>query len=266
MNKEIFSYNRLRGEVKNMKKKALSILFMAAAALMFSQPAGAFSFSTPYIGPVQIKYNDWEVAAFTPGDPLFGIFKVSSIVTDDGSVTTLWSSSASEELTGYFSGFSLLSVTPLGSTTEFDFTGGSINMFLDSTPDFNASFPGSGYADGSLFLSAVFTPGITVNPLVTLHSVLTSSTIPFTGSGSGYASITGGSFASTFNSNGFVGGADLFISSNLNAPLTGVNGWPVGSFDPVSATVVPEPGTMLLLGSGFLGAAMFGRMLRRKKD
>jgi hypothetical protein len=98
-----------------------------------------------------------------------------------------------------------------------------------------------------------------------------------TGSAEAYLDIIGGTAMNSFQTGvfpftlpGAPNRADLKVISDLTADFdTGHarwNGaWTNTSQDPITGGVVPEPATMLLLGSGLLGLAGFGRRKFKKK-
>jgi hypothetical protein len=250
-----------------MKTIAMTLAALALAGSAVTA-ANAEPIFNGYVGQYQIKYANYETIVSSDGETLSGIFKVSSIFDADNN--TIWyDGKDGQELTGYFTGLLVASIT--GTTTQtIDFTGGSVYMYLDSTPDFTANGgptaafvtnTNTTYNDGVLALSANFVPGIvTGDATTTFQSSITALTSPFTGKGTGYASITGGTLASILDSNSYLGGAaDLLFESDVKAPTGGSKGWPVTSSDPVSGTSVPEPGTLALLGAGMLGLIGFKR-------
>ncbi len=258
-------------EVKTMKKAFVLVAVMLFVVASVTA-ASAFSFRVPsYSGPVLMKYSNWEQA--TPGtevgvpngvvdqvgEQLDGILKVTTIHAIDASRTLLWSDGDNgEELTGHFWGYTAALITPTGpKSADVDFTGGNVDIYLDNTPDFLATWPGVGVMDGSLFLSCAGTPGIVPATPYTLHSSLNALTSPFTGDGAGYLDIVGGSHASLFVANYYGPGRDLLTQSDLEAP--GTDGWPISSEDPVKGGVVPVPPSILLLGSGCVGMVGFAR-------
>jgi hypothetical protein len=129
-------------------------------------------------------------------------------------------------------------------------------------------------SDGTLFLDLVYSPLTLANydagyvagelELITLSSATV-------GAAEAYFDIIGGSGAGLFESNSFpfsfpgIPGsyADLKLVSDLTAQFVGGNWqslWTASSEDPVTGVgVIPEPGTMLLLGTGLIGLAGVGR-------
>lgn len=207
------------------------------------------------------------------GDQLCIFGRVNNI-TDAVTSQVLWQASAGRELTFVGSGFTALTAPP-GSV---NFSGGSITMYSDSTPDSVVNGPAgtTGFTDGSVFLT--FAPQTLYGSgLVTLNSLVFPS---FPVTGVGLLDVTGGSAAANFDTNYYnattlpathgalYGGvltagdvADVFFTSQ--GSLSNSAGW---AFDGsgnlyARAQAVPEPGTLALLG---LGLAGFGCLMRRK--
>lgn len=242
-----------------MKKLLLTIsIILLSTSISF-----AFSFRPgweSYVGPIKFKYSNWENTVSQQGEILDGIFKIETINAVNPMNTTLWGDGDNgEELTGTFS-YVADTFTPVASGVDIHFTGGTFNVYLDDTPDFNATFPGTGVTDGIDFLTCVGVAGIIPgDPTTTLKSSVDQITAPLTGKGSGYLDVIGGLFADKIEPNTYGPGADLFLESDFS---TGEFGWPVGSEDPVTGVVVPEPGTLALFGIALISIT---GILRRKE-
>lgn len=265
--KKLTLHKKQNGKGVKIMKKTLIAVAAISSLLYMGAEASAFSLLKPYTGPVKIKYSNWEQStpAFDDGDgvvdvvgeKLDGIVKVTTIHADNSLNTLLWfDGKDGEELTGVFSGYTAKAITPAPGGFAIDFTGGILDIYLDAAQDFDATYPGVGYANGSLFLSLAGTGGIVpADPTITLRSTVDSLTAPLSGKGAGNLVITGGSAAPMFNGIGAV----MLLNSDIFAPDQTGAGWPLSSEDPIRGTIVPEPGTVLLLGSGLLAIGVFGR-------
>lgn len=228
------------------------------------------------------------------GDQLYGTFKITSI-NDITGTKTYWTPSANQELAGYFYGYTATSVGA-GSPVVDDFSGGTINLFFDSSPDFSASTGpftpgwvdiatsnGVGNAGDSLFLSATGVNGITASPTTTLQSTFSALTLVplrFTGVGDGFLTVTassllqfGGDAMDPAGVGNTPGSQDLKFKSNFdNNTAAGTNaettlGWSIVSQDPISGKfvqVVPEPTSMLVWAGMSLAGACAAYRRRRK--
>jgi len=312
-----------------MKKITLLILVgVLFGVFAIGTQAVAFSFRFPYYGPLFFKISDFADATLYPGPtagPVVGvanvnalpqlgptkpfggedawaIFKVTDIITLDGSFNTLWHDlDNGEELTGMYYGIEDFYVNmPVVGGGEIDAAGipgggglnGGINfeVYLDPTPDFTSAggplarvsqnvYPT--VTDGALFLSGVLTAGQIHTAgqgggLATeFHEILISQS-PFVGVGNALIELTGGSHLALFDYNGPVGifplggvvgtgTADFFATINSNATPPIPFGWTAFSNDPIHGfSPIPEPATMLLLGSGLIGLAGFARRRFKK--
>ncbi len=274
-------------------KKIVLIATLVASLSLISSPVFAFELRNGYRGPVEFKFSDFTAGTlYTTSSNGYGqanqqedawsIFKISTIKTP--TAKTVWADGDNgEELTGIFYGLDddFWTVNPSTGDLNIQSIGGIIDVYLDSAENFDptagpSARVGNTYptvTDGSLFLRLALVPGIkygngtTIDDHITYDNNLDSTTTPFTGDGAFYLVVIGGSAASMFDSNdyqlvsdsGVISYADFFGQFDTSAP--GTFGWLAVSEDPIKGKAVPEPMSMLLLGSGLVG--LVG--LRRKQ-
>jgi len=281
-----------------MKKLSLVFAVICVSLLLTASNASAFQLlmdGSPYTGEIQFKYNNWDYGTlYAPGTSFdlggagtgatnsYGVFQVTNIQgrTSGGTWKDVWTPTASETLEGWFYGLSddKVNLSALGQGTIYSI-GGTIEMYL-GVPDLNvtsgpnAAPPALGspptdtwsVSNGSLFLSASFVPGVALTDVTTTYAQqINAAAQPISGHGDAYLDLTGGSHMSLFNTNGYLGGAaDMFMGANFVGGLpTAEFGWTATSFDPVLGRTVPEPASMLLVGTGLLFGA--GSLRRKKK-
>lgn len=269
------------------------LLITLAIVMLVSSNAFAFSIGD-YRGPLEFKFTDWGVGTLYGSssggygnadtvENAWGVFKVSTIKTADLSATTLWyDGKDGEELTGIYYGLDddFWALNGVGGI-NIQSVGGSIDVYLDGTPDFNAA-PGPGsrvgttyptVTDGSSFLTLAFGTGIKFGNAfvgddhIVYDNNLDGTTSPFTGDGAFYLNVIGGDYAPMFNSDYYAlvddSGATHYrdFFGQFDTTTTGAGKWLVKSEDPIGGKAVPEPTSMLLFGVGLLGIGA----IRRKR-
>jgi hypothetical protein len=188
-------------------------------------------------------YDDTRLTAFV--DPNTGENKVA--VLQEGGYLALWLDSGAG-----FSAFDNTQAIPGGLTV-----GVGPTPSISSDP-WNAT-------NGVPFILLEAVPGVSaLYPNATRSETVDGLTVPFTGTGSGYFNVYEGwgnyDWVLNGNYNGAPGNPTADVYTIFNFGETGREHFDAMSSDPARGTVIPEPGSMLLLGIGLAGAA-----LRRKK-
>jgi hypothetical protein len=218
------------------------------------------------------------VTAQSPG--LSGVFQVNNIRDQNTSVISWNNGDNGAFLTGYFTGFTLASVTPGATATTLRFTGGTLSYYRNNSNTFTNS---SGTVAGDIAAASAGTLWLQLTPEVTDAAGTTLSitlnglnptTTSFTSSNAfALADVSGGAAAPFLDSNAFpnlfTGGlADIVFSGSATQSSAGACGADFqvcgsNNASALVATPVPEPVTLSIFGAGLVGAAALRR--RRAK-
>lgn len=296
-----------------MSRTLLKALVTAAGMLTWGAAFALPAFNIGgYQGPVTIHFSDYEnidtpnAAGSGPSgtacQPLavgcynYGVLSVDQILAPigaGGSLQPIWNSGQDGAyISGVFNNLVIGAITGTSpNVNAYSTSLVNIDLYLNPS-SLNPSLGSGGYlgglgsltyntvsnvAGGGLFLSLIATPGATIlNPADTVASTFNLSTYPPSGTATEFLNVTGGAFASTFDTNGqltFNGTyADMFATNTFcpngsancgNGTGTPVGDWQLLSSDPIRTTV-PEPSTIALIGLGLLGLGIGYRRRARE--
>jgi len=208
-----------------------------------------------------------------PGEQLFGFGKVSQVNNLTG---TAFCAAGPCELTYAFSGYTVTSINTAGIENNIVFSGGTLSLFLDSTPDANLAAT-TGFTDsdtGSPWLTlrgfrSEETTGPNAGATGTLFGVGTNFAAAenIAGTGTGLLQISGGAAESFFGTDRAITFSSSFQPAieTFTLPISGTGELQITQelLPGPGPTPIPEPATLALFGIGLLGLGGVSRMRKQ---
>ncbi len=267
-----------------MRMPSISVLAVAATALLGTTAAYAGPISTGPGGPIVTTETSWENSTQQIGQILQGVFTVASINNPAAAVNPVYTTGGGGQfLSGYFGGFVLRDVSIVGNTFQLSFTGGFINYYSSATNPFsNFSLVQGGSIANAIDVvdNGAFWEGFTAQTINALGDTLVISGLTQNGSlnnvlasgtsvvyldriPGGQGGIAENTFINPYLSQiadaSFQGSANTQQCVQYSIPST--SPFQICGSNNLSTAVIPEPITLSLFGAGLFGAAA----LRRRK-
>ncbi|MEO8301511.1 MAG: PEP-CTERM sorting domain-containing protein [Rhizomicrobium sp.] len=267
-----------------MRMPSLSVLTVAASALLGTTAAFANPISVGPGGSIVTTETSWETSTQNIGDILQGVITVASINNASSINNPVYSTGGGGQfLSAVFGGFVLRDVAFVGNSFTLSFTGGFLNYYTSATnPLANLALVNSGTVanaidvvdNGALWESftaqtidalndTLIITGVTQNGSLANVSSSGTSTVFLDRLPGGLGGLVDDTFINPYLSQiadaTYQGSANTgqcaayFINANSPFQICGS--------DNLSTAVIPEPITLSLFGAGLVGAAA----LRRRK-
>lgn len=237
--------------------------------------------ANPYYGTVSQSLANGVPSAPDGTEDSYGTLRVNQIFPTGGGSPIYDRTVDPYELTAFFYEFDDVYISGVPAFSRLLATGGHAALYADYAKNYNATSPlgpgpiptggrfdgpdpgtGDGFltvTDGTKVLD--LTPRVLLDPIsgasYTFENFFSFATL--SGFGSVLFDVTGGTWASLYDTNTQDFGTDIKVNFASFPP--GANGWVVQGSGNAQGDIIPEPTSMLLLGIGMLGLVT----LKKKK-